>query len=388
MVYKRKLRKRVDWCYAIELPGSTKDNRLRDQKTGFPTKQAAIDAEAVRRVELKAEDQKAKAPVVRSLRVLLDEFLADFAGGEKTRERYRELADYLNADLLAKPITEVTALDLHKEWKRLAESGGHKRGYKSEKRPLSPKTVRNVCGVVSSAYGYAILYELVSNNPAKASKPPRVPKHQGVALSPQQQDLLVRSASPSIAALLELGSATGSRRGELLALEWSDLGGNVLTVARSLSQTRAGLHTKTTKTERVRTVVLDETTLAALEVHRKAQNEHRTYFGGDYQGNLIFANPDGTPLKPDSVSAAVSLLFAKLKLPKPKGAALHLLRHSHGSHLIAAGTPITEVSRRLGHSSPQTTMNVYAHALPNRDEEAAKKWEEFQRESKPKEKRQ
>ncbi|MGA2196149.1 MAG: tyrosine-type recombinase/integrase [Bryobacteraceae bacterium] len=46
----------------------------------------------------------------------------------------------------------------------------------------------------------------------------------------------------------------------------------------------------------------------------------------------------------------------------PKGASLHSLRHSHGSHLLADGVPLPVVSERLGHSSVRTTAEVYAHA--------------------------
>ena len=52
--------------------------------------------------------------------------------------------------------------------------------------------------------------------------------------------------------------------------------------------------------------------------------------------DLVFANPDDSPLKPDSISATVSALFKRLGIPKPKGAALHLLRHSRTSILLAA----------------------------------------------------
>jgi integrase len=93
---------------------------------------------------------------------------------------------------------------------------------------------------------------------------------------------------------------------------------------------------------------------------------------------LIFANPDGTPLKPDSISASVSALFKRLKIPKPKGAALHVLRHSHTSHLLASGVPLPAVSARLGHSSIRTTQEIYAHMIRGQDDEAARKWEEFQ----------
>jgi hypothetical protein len=92
---------------------------------------------------------------------------------------------------------------------------------------------------------------------------------------------------------------------------------------------------------------------------------------------LRFAgNPDGSPLKPDTVSASVSLLFRSLKLPKD--ASLHTLRHTHGSHLPAAGVPLTDVSKRLGHVNPHVTATVYAHAMPGHDDLAAAAWEKFQ----------
>ena len=57
-----------------------------------------------------------------------------------------------------------------------------------------------------------------------------------------------------------------------------------------------------------------------------AEDEFRRQYGPEYRADLalIFPNPDGTPFKPDSISAAVSLLFRRLKLPK--GASLHSLR--------------------------------------------------------------
>ena len=116
----------------------------------------------------------------------------------------------------------------------------------------------------------------------------------------------------------------------------------------------------------------------ALDTQRKRQQEFRQQYGPDYRTDLdlIFANPDGTPLKPDSVSASVSALCRRLKLPK--GVSLHTLRHSHGSHLLAAGMEITAVSERLGHSSVRVTADVYSHAIRGRDDEAARRWEEFQ----------
>jgi integrase len=125
--------------------------------------------------------------------------------------------------------------------------------------------------------------------------------------------------------------------------------------------------------------------LAALVAHRQQQDVFRQQLGSDYRADLdlIFANPDGTPLRPDSISSAVSLLFKRLKIAKPKGAALHLLRHSHGSHMLASGVPLMAVSARLGHSSVRVTADVYAHAIHGQDDEAVLQWEEFQRKNRP-----
>jgi integrase len=141
------------------------------------------------------------------------------------------------------------------------------------------------------------------------------------------------------------------------------------------------LEFKCTKTEIPRVVALPASAVVALDEHRKRQDEFRKQFGPDYRADLdlIFANPDGTPLKPDSISASVSALFKRLKIPKPKGSALHLLRHSHTSVLLAEGVPLPAVSARLGHSSVRTTQEIYAHMITGQDEEAARKWEAYQR---------
>jgi integrase len=115
----------------------------------------------------------------------------------------------------------------------------------------------------------------------------------------------------------------------------------------------------------------------ALQEHRKQQDEFRHQFGPHYRADLdlVFANPDGSPLKPDAVSASVSLLFRKLKLPK--GTSLHSLRHTHASELPDIGVPLPVVSARLGHSSVRVTADIYSHAVHGQDDEAARRWEEY-----------
>ena len=49
----------------------------------------------------------------------------------------------------------------------------------------------------------------------------------------------------------------------------------------------------------------------------------------------------------------------------------HDLRHSCASILLAAGVPPKVIQEMLGHSQISTTMNIYAHVMPNLRQEAA-----------------
>ena len=53
------------------------------------------------------------------------------------------------------------------------------------------------------------------------------------------------------------------------------------------------------------------------------------------------------------------------------GLTFHSLRHTHASHLIAAGMDVITVSCRLGHGSPTITLGVYGHLFSNTDDRAA-----------------
>ena len=304
----------------------------------------------------------------------------------KTVERYHEQAAYLDPELLNMSIDEITPLHLEREWNRLLKSGGHHRQTK-EPRPLSAKTVRNVAGVVSSAFAKAIKWGLVKANPVSDSEPPVPKKRKGIGLTVAQKDMLIEAASGPwcIALFLEIAVGLGARRGEVLALRWSDIVDGRAFIARSLTQTKGVLEFKCTKTDEPRMAKIPEETMPKLEAHRKRQDEFRAQFGPDYHADLdlIFANPDGSPLKPDSVSATVSALFKRLKIPKPKGGALHLLRHTLASQMLDSGVPLPVVSQRLGHSSVRMTADIYSHAIHGQDDEAVRRWEEYQQRNRP-----
>ena len=88
---------------------------------------------------------------------------------------------------------------------------------------------------------------------------------------------------------------------------------------------------------------------------------------------LVFAMPDGSCWHPDVVTRAFDRkaralvdqqgVTRKLSLPG--------LRHTHASHLLAAGVNVKVVSERLGHASVSFTLDVYGHTMPGQDSDAA-----------------
>jgi integrase len=320
-----------------------------------------------------------------TLAMLLAEFMKQHAEehlAPKTVERYREMAAYLAPELLTMQLAEITPLHLGREWARLLKCGGHTRKTKTP-RAMKPKTVRNIAGLVSSAYLRGIKWGLVTTNPVTHSDLPKMKKRAGMALLPSEQDRMIECAVGPwcLGTFLEVAAATACRRGELLALRWSDIRDGAAFVDRSLCQTRDGLIFKSTKTEVPRMIELPPTMPDRLEAHRLCQNEFRRQFGPDYRNDLdlIFANPDGTPLKPNSVSGTVSRLCRVLGLPK--GASLHTVRHSHASLLLEKGVDLATVSARLGHSSVRTTADIYSHAIRGKDRAAAQVWDNLMQQS-------
>jgi integrase len=335
----------------------------------------------------KAGSSVAAAPP-KTLSALLTEFFSQHVEKKlapKTIERYKEQSAYLDPALLAMPLAEITPLHLSREWNRLLESGGHHRRTKTT-RPLSAKTVRNIAGVISSAFRRAEIWGLVTTNPVARSEPPVPRKRVMKILTVAQQEMLFESATSiwCLPMFLRVLAATASRRGEILALRWCDVeeDGHVM-IARSLTQTNEGVAFKTTKTDNPRRIMLPDSVVVELRDHRARQSAFRRQFGPDYRADLdlVFANPDGTPLKPDSVSASVSLLFRKLKLPK--GTSMHSLRHTHASELLDIGVSLPVVSARLGHSSVRVTADIYSHAIHGQDDEAARRWEDYHQRNRP-----
>lgn len=306
------------------------------------------------------------------------EYVADWLGNEtglspKTLERYKQLAEQQVYPHLGNRVMQKLKPSEVQVWHGVLAKSGGKNG-----RPLSPQTVVHAHRVLHKALQRALAAEIIWRNVASAVSPPSVPDDEIQILAPDQLNLVASKLEHvfpmrTISATL-LG--TGMRRGELCALHWRDidLDGAMVSITKSVEETRDGLRIKATKTKRgKRTISLPQSTVEELRTYRRRELEQRLALGlGRLEpGNLVF-HDNGELLSPDRLSNDWRAAVNAHGLPSVR---LHALRHTHASILISAGLDVLSISRRLGHSTPTTTLTVYGHLFRDKNETSAAAFE-------------
>jgi integrase len=147
-----------------------------------------------------------------------------------------------------------------------------------------------------------------------------------------------------------VAAAAGLRRGEALALHWSDvdLEAGTIRVSWTLSRTSAGLTFTEPKARSRRTVPLPDALLDDLRAHRTRQLAERLAAGSMWTDHgLVFPSLTGSPLDPRNALRAFTAAATSAGLP---GVGLHTLRHTCASLLLAQGVHPRVVMETLGHS--------------------------------------
>ena len=210
-------------------------------------------------------------------------------------------------------------------------------------------------------------------NPARQVKPPRPPSREIKILDKNEITTLIKAAKGvGLYVPVLVAVTTGMRRGELLALRWSDidLKAMSLTVNQSLERIKGRFEFKSPKTKTSRrTITLPAITVEALREHYKAQLEDRLKLGlGRDPRALVFTRPDGRPMDADTLSKTFRRLVASTKVTP---ITFHGLRHTHISHLLMEGVHAKVVSERAGHAHVNITLGVYAAYMPSMQADAA-----------------
>ncbi len=241
-----------------------------------------------------------------------------------------------------------------------------------EEGMLSARTVAHVFNTLRTILRWGVKMGFLVRNIAEAVDRPRFDRKEMRVLDPVGVAQLLRAAQGTeLAAVVAVAIGTGLRRGELLALRWSDVNlyGRRLTVHRSLETVKGITRTKPPKTARsARTIALPPFVAEILRVQRQQQDELRPSAARDDAERCVFTRADGSAWEPGAFSLAFARFVKRAKLPHVR---FHDLRHSFSTLALASGVDLETVSRALGHESTAITSRIYLHAIEALQEDAA-----------------
>ena len=261
------------------------------------------------------------------------------------------------------PLEKLTTLDLQRLYKTLLANGRVDRlESKGQPKGLSPKTVRNIHQILSSALKLAQEQRIILTNPAEGCALPKVEHREMKTLPVEQLQSFLREAKDSgVFELYYLELATGLRRGELLGLKWEDidLEHGDLRVRRQIARINGKVVEAPLKTKNAyRTLPLAEDTISILKEQKKKVGS----------SPWVFPSATGGPISPDSVLHMLHRVLKRAGLPQVR---FHDLRHTFATLALQNGVDIKTVSGMLGHFSAGFTLDTYAHVTTSAQKAAA-----------------
>lgn len=262
------------------------------------------------------------------------------------------------------------------------------------KTSLKPQSIAHVRAILRNALNMAMKEypKLIERNAASATDAPHVPQYRAYAFTVEEQDLIldavdgvrrivkwghtrskngqtfkttVRTNQPPhrLAAMVHLEFELGFRLGELLALTWKQVDFTDNTILVEDAKTESGW----------RTSPFTEELAPLLKRHKANQEEEGRFFRQQAReagkpepiwnpGGFVFCSETGTQFETSRISAKVYKMFLRWAGLDPERYRFHDLRHTAITEWIDAGADPKTAQTLAGHSTPEITMRIYAHA--------------------------
>jgi integrase len=220
--------------------------------------------------------------------------------------------------------------------------------------------------ILRAALDFAVEQNFIRTNPAAKIRAARVERREIRILDDVQiRRLLAAARHDRFYSLYYVALATGMRQGELLALHWNDidLAAGAIRVARARDNHSARIGPVKTRAAR-RSIDIGTDVVEVLREHRRQQEHER------HTGQLVWPSATGGTLSPQNVRSRSFVGLQRAAGVQPP-VRFHDLRHTHATHLLAAGVNPKVVSERLGHANIAVTLGIYGHTLPTMQKEAA-----------------
>lgn len=246
---------------------------------------------------------------------------------------------------------------------------------------LSPKTIKNIHGVVHKGLQQAVLNGYLRTNPSDACVLPKIAKAELHPLDEAAAARFIHEISGhQYEYLYQIALFTGLREGEVLGLSWDDLdlSTGVLFVKRQLRRDQrkgGGFYFSSPKNGKPRQLTLAPSVVKLFRLQKLRQNALRKTAGELWlDRNLVFTNAVGDYLSYRTIYDCFKRIVKRIGCPDTR---FHDLRHSYAIAAIKGGDDIKTVQENLGHATAAFTLDVYGHVTAQMRQESANRMEQF-----------
>ena len=281
-----------------------------------------------------------------------------------TYESYKNIIKYLKADMGGIKLQKLTARRIQQYYNdRIQGKDGTK---------LSGNTVKKHHTLLKTALKLAVKQGIIYKNPADMAEPPKYTKPEISVYSVKEikqlfgvvEDDIILKTAVSLALL-------GLRREEICGLKWSNVDFATKEIHIIEAKTIAGsdvIEKSTKNSSSNRTLYMDDYLCQILSEIKQQQIENKNFLGDRYNENdYVEVDETGKTVNPGYLSSRFRKCIVTNELPH---ITLHGLRHSVASITNEAGVTLFNISKMLGHSSPDVTGKVYTHLFDETNKEA------------------
>ena len=285
---------------------------------------------------------------------------------ENTKDYY---LNYINNHIIPQlgdiKLDKLTTIQIQKFYNDLQKNGRVQRyqHIQLKNKGLSVRVVHGIHTLLNNCLEQAVAERLILVNPARGRKLPKMEKREMKVLPEEKiRPYLMEADKRGLLAPFYLELTTGLRRGELLALLWTDLDveKRPISITKQVTRTKGELVVSQPKTHNsIRVLPVSQQAVELLV------EEHKKHPGNPY----MFPSPKtGGMFDPDSFRHTHEKI---LKAIGTEHIRFHDLRHTFATLSLKNGVDVKTLSSTLGHYSAGFTLSTYTHATPDMMREAA-----------------
>ncbi|MDD3186850.1 MAG: tyrosine-type recombinase/integrase [Bacilli bacterium] len=287
---------------------------------------------------------------------------------------YEKMLEVINEDFGKRKLANLNPLVLEDFYNKLRK--------KRVPKKLTENTILHYYVLIGAILNKAKRWKIISDNPNEAIDRPIKEKKESKYYNVEKTKKLLEvleNEPLKYQVLIRLAIDSGARVGEILGLEWEDINFDMgyININKVVYAIKGGIKEKDKpkNNSSIRPVTLMEKTLDLLKEFKKQQDFLKNQLGTKWLGcKKVFTSEEGSYMHTCTPRHILGNIIDKYDLPKIN---FHSLRHTSASLQIALGVPMKVISKRLGHSSSNTTDIIYSHVSIALQNEVTNKMEQL-----------